>query len=476
MKIRTRIRTCRAVLPAALAGVLLATAGPALAQQHDHSAPERETPTAQTPEQASPRASPAKIRLDELEQLAARNSPAIRQAEANVRAAEGRARQAGLYPNPVVGYTADEIRTGDPHEGGKHGFFVDQTIVLGGKLGRRRDLFLAAVREAEAALAAQRAVVANTVRLRALRALAAERRVELSERLARLVDEAVATSYGLFNVGQADKPDVLEIEIEQRQAQLDLLEARNDYGLAWQQLAAAVGNPELPVSAIAATFDEALPNVDPAALLPEILSNSPQVQVARARVERARAGLGSARAERVPDLVVSGGMRYNREFRDVTGGRVGWEPFVDVGVEIPLFNRNQGNIHAAESEIEIAEAELRLVELGLRSQFSTVYTRFQNARRIAETYKTEIIPRAETAYRLYLDKYRQMTAAYPQVLIARRTVLQVNLDYIAAIEGLWDAVFPLRGFLLAGDTSGSRDFDAPLALPGAGRGAAEDPR
>jgi len=37
--------------------------------------------------------------------------------------------------NPSVGYSGDEIRGGEVH-GGKQGFFVEQTIVTGGKLSR----------------------------------------------------------------------------------------------------------------------------------------------------------------------------------------------------------------------------------------------------------------------------------------------------------------------------------------------------
>jgi len=105
---------------------------------------------------------------------------------------------------------------------------------------------------------------------------------------------------------------------------------------------------------------------------------------------------------------------------------------------------------AAEAEVEIAEADVRRLELDLRSRFASAYAGYQTARRISEAYRTEIIPKADQAYRLYLEKYQQMTAAYPQVLIARRTWLQVNLDYLDALDELYRAALPLRGFLLTG--------------------------
>src|SRR6202043_3871671 len=78
--------------------------------------------------------------LEQFENIARQMNPTLRQAEAEIRAAKGRQRQGGLYPNPTVGYTGDEIRGGSGG-GGKEGFFVQQTIVTGGNLGLSREVF-----------------------------------------------------------------------------------------------------------------------------------------------------------------------------------------------------------------------------------------------------------------------------------------------------------------------------------------------
>lgn len=81
---------------------------------------------------AAPQAGAASgMRLDEFERLALAGNPTIAQAQANVRVSAGLARQAGLYPNPTIGYYGDEIR-GGYYGGGKQGGFVSQTIVMGG--------------------------------------------------------------------------------------------------------------------------------------------------------------------------------------------------------------------------------------------------------------------------------------------------------------------------------------------------------
>ncbi len=60
-----------------------------------------------------------------------------------------------------------------------------------------------------------------------------------------------------------------------------------------------------------------------------------------------------------------------------------------------------------------------------------------------------LLPRIQKAYDLYLAKYKQRAAAYPQALIAQRTLFQLETDYVVALESAWRAVVELRGFLLA---------------------------
>src|SRR5258705_13577118 len=77
------------------------------------------------------------LSLESALQTARENNPTLRQAEAGVKAAQSRAHQAGLYPNPIVGYSGDEIRGGEIH-GGKQGVFFGQNIFTPGKTPRVR--------------------------------------------------------------------------------------------------------------------------------------------------------------------------------------------------------------------------------------------------------------------------------------------------------------------------------------------------
>ena len=61
-----------------------------------------------------------------------------------------------------------------------------------------------------------------------------------------------------------------------------------------------------------------------------------------------------------------------------------------------------------------------------------------------------VLPRAERAYTLYLARYREMAAAYPQVLIAQRTLFEMAREYLEHLEMGWQSALRLQG-LLAGE-------------------------
>ena len=98
--------------------------------------------------------------------------------------------------------------------------------------------------------------------------------------------------------------------------------------------------------------------------------------------------------------------------------------FVTAGVNIPIFNRNQGNTAAAKAELARAQQEVTRVQLSLRQNAQPLLEAYLTEQLQAERYKSEMIPRAARAYQRYLDKYRQMASAYPQVIISQRTLFQ----------------------------------------------------
>ncbi len=385
------------------------------------------------------------ITLEELQQMALQNNPTFRQSAANIQAAEGRKKQSGLYPNPTVGYQGEQIRGGSFH-GGEQGFFVQQEIVLGGKLGLNRKIFDQELQQAETEAAEQKVRVVTNVRMSYIQALAAQQILELRQNLSKLADDAVETSHQLANVGQADAPDVLESEVEAEQAQLAVTTTEQNQRRVWKALAAVVGNPRLPLMKLEGRLEDT-PPVNADDLVEKIVNESPAVRIAELGVKRAEAALARAKREPIPDLQLRGGIQQNGELLS-NGRSVGLQGFADVGVRIPIFDRNQGNIAAAQADSERAKREVERVKLVLRERAASVVQNYTFSQAAVDRYKNQMIPRAQRAYEMYTKKYREMAAAYPQVLISQRTLMQLEVSYIIALENSATSSLSLQSYLL----------------------------
>jgi len=387
------------------------------------------------------------ITLEELQQMALQSNPTFAQAAANIQAAEGRKKQAGLYPNPTVGYQGEQIRGGSFH-GGEEGFFVQQDIVLGGKLALNRKIFDQELKQAETEAEEQKLRVLTNVRMFYIQALAAQQTLELRQNLSKLTNDAVETSHQLANVGQADAPDVLESEVEAQQAQLAFALAEQNQQRVWKALGAVVGNPSLPLMKLEGKLEDT-PRVNADELVEKIVNESPAVKIAELGVKRAEAALAREKREPIPNLQLRGGMEQNGErLSEPRGTAVGLQGFANVGVTIPIFNRNQGNIAAAKAEAERAKREVERVKLLLRERAASVVQTYTFSQTAADRYKDQIIPRAQKAYEMYSKKYQQMAAAYPQVLIAQRTLMQLEVSYMNALESFATSSLALQSYLL----------------------------
>jgi len=155
----------------------------------------------------------ALVTLQQVQKIASESNPTLRQAEAEIRAAKARQQQSGLYPNPTVAYTGDEIRGGSVG-GGKQGFFVQQTVVTGGKLGLSREVFGRDVKLAEIEAEEQKMRVQSAVKMAFLRVLAAQELLDARRDIAVIAQDGAKTQRRLMNTGQADETEVLEAEVE----------------------------------------------------------------------------------------------------------------------------------------------------------------------------------------------------------------------------------------------------------------------
>ncbi|WP_439625540.1 TolC family protein [Gemmata sp.] len=378
-------------------------------------------------------------RVDEFVGFAVAQNPRIGRATIAIDAAQGRFVQAGLYPNPELAASYDEIgdRTGPGILSVPR---LTQTIVTGKKLKLSQAVAAREVDQAALGLLGERYAVAAAVRADFYQALALQQRIGVLAELARLADESVENGRVLLKAQKIAKLDLIQIEIERERIQTDLHSVEKELPAAYRRLAATAGNSALPIAAVAGSLD-GLPDYDLEATRVAVLATHPDVRTAKVGIDRAQAAVRRAEAEPIPNVTVLGG--FVRQFENKS-----YDGTAALSMPLPVWNRNQGNIREAKAELARAALNVTQVENELADRVATAFQTYAAARERAERYRTELIPRAEETFKLSLDAFKGGQFEYLRVIEAQRTMAELRLERNRALSEAWKAAAELSGLLL----------------------------
>ena len=219
--------------------------------------------------------------LADLEAIAIQRNPTLAQAAAQIAGSRGAALEAGLYPNPVIGYEGEQMGAAGT-AGELQGGFIQQTIVTAGKLRLSRAKYNQEAFEAGILAMGQQLTVLNGVRTRFYELLAVQRMIELRRELLTNSQENLRTTREMFNTGLANEAEVLLAEIEINRAQIALADEENQFGALWRNLAAVIGWPDLPPTPLAGRLEPDSSSLEWDNSLALLLHESPEIQAARA--------------------------------------------------------------------------------------------------------------------------------------------------------------------------------------------------
>jgi cobalt-zinc-cadmium efflux system outer membrane protein len=164
----------------------------------------------------------------------------------------------------------------------------------------------------------------------------------------------------------------------------------------------------------------------PVERLEGLLSKNPDLARWHAEMEKSRARVDLADADRIPDLTVGAGPRYYNETDDTA--------FVmNVSVPIPLFNRNQGGAQEARFNLFKAKESRKAAMLKAQNDLEQAYQDLSSSYLTADALMRIAIPAAQTAFSAALEGYREGKIRYLAVLETQRTFFEVKRQYITTI-------------------------------------------
>ncbi len=365
------------------------------------------------------------LTLEQALELAERNHPRLREADAQQLINESSIETARAYPNPTFDTTLARQNgrmLGVP-SGGYQYYIFSQPIDLPSV--RRPRIRTAELGSQSSALAKQesRLAVRTAVRHSFYDSLRWRNTVDLARQSLELIEELRRRIGVQVEVGEAGRLELVRAEAEVATARSVVNRAQLEYLTAISRLRAAIGAADDTPLEPAGTIQDppALPPL--AELLREVANKYPSLAQAQNEVRRAESNLETEIARRKPQPSVR--FEYER-FPEAQLYRFG------LAFPLPLWNRREGPIGEARATVQKAEATVdrRLVEI--RAALENAYGRYQIASQQIEALEGGVLREADEAVRSSQIAYQLGERGIVDVLDAQRVLRTVRLDFLNA--------------------------------------------
>ena len=389
------------------------------------------------------------LTLEEAVSRALEREPGLRASHAQLEVARGLQLQAGLRPNPSLSFSQQEEPSGTDNQTRVE---IQWPLDLFRKSGR----VAVADREVEAAQQATAdrvRLLAASVRMKYGEVVTAVRTLSITEEL--LGATTRQRNLVAARVEQGATPpldrDMLRVEVQRLEA--ERLVQGGNIARRLVELKRLLGLPPDAALSLRESLEqlvrrEQLPGVSAAADV-EASASRPDVRQAEAQIAVADAEIDRTRREGQLDVSLFGmymrsdagfpqrGFGSTGELERVRGVFHYWS--AGAMVTLPILNRNQGAVAAAQAQRTAAAAHVDAVRLTAQSEIATARTRDVNARRALDAYTAEAIGLARQNLDVVRQTYELGRSTLLDVLNEQRRYLDLERAYTDVLREAFDA-------------------------------------
>ncbi|MBZ0273665.1 TolC family protein [bacterium] len=361
--------------------------------------------------------------------LALMNNPELKAFGWDVRAAEARFLQAGVSPNPEFEAEVEEFggageRSG--FDGAAATFSLSQALELSGKRSKR-----SAVAELEGKAAGwdyetKRIEVLTSVVKAFIDVLTAQEKLALTGEAVQLSERLLETVQKLHEIGKAPALEIAKARVSIASSRIEHENAARNLAATKQRLAAIWGGGASSLDKVTGDF-QAVPSIPQLADLESRIAQNPDLARFEDELRLRRAAVDLEKANRVPDLTVRGGVQRFGDADDTT--------FVlGIGIPLPIFDSNKGNVAAARFEERKAVENGRAATLRLRTELTDTYQRLSAAFSEINSQRADVIPQAQSAFQSAEEFYRMGRFSFLEVLDAQRTLYDARSRLVEVLS------------------------------------------
>lgn len=341
---------------------------------------------------------------------------------------QGLQRQAGLSFNPRLILQNENVRPyGSPAyvypRDTDHFAYLQQTFETAGKRQHRIDAAGSVVRRSELERDLLSRQIGNRVKQAYWTAVGARQAEELLEESGRNFQRIVEYHEIRVKEGAMAEVDLIRVRLEGERLAIARITAALEAERARIQLFREMGEKEFPP----VRFTDRLEMPSGEAVASDVnraLEQRVEVQLARQIVEQARANLRLQQSNARPNIDVLFGYKRTTGLDTMMGG---------LQFDLPLANRNQGNVAAALAEIRVGESAVAATEALIRAEVAAAQKEYEIRRRqIGDSLASMRRNAGETA-RIAEAAYREGGTDLLRLLDAQRLRIETELLYYRAL-------------------------------------------
>ncbi len=377
----------------------------------------------------------AALILEQALALALMKNPELTAISWELRARDAAKLQAGLLPNPVFSFEIENfIGTGalSGTDAAEATLSLEQRFETAGKRGKRKKV--AALDRVLAGwdYESLRLDLFTEVSQIFVEVLGDQEKVKLAEDLLKLASQVAEAVERRVDAGKVSPVEAVKAKVALSSAKIDLNRSERELIASRLTLAAMWGSTDPKFKSVEGQLSPpaTLPSFE---IVSERLSQNPELARWDAELAQRAAVVDLEKANAVPDISLGGGFRQFNETDDST-------LVAGISMDLPLFDRNQGNIQEARATHSRAMAKREAVVLRIRTALAQAYRFLSTTHAEAEGLKNELLPGAEKAFSAVSEGYRLGKFDLLDVLDAQRTLsqaraqhLQTQIDYQKAL-------------------------------------------
>lgn len=371
------------------------------------------------------------LSLDEAIGLFLRQNLDLLIAKFGIEFSKGQQITAGLFPNPVasIGAVSSPVQGRTWSSGGQIVPQVQQLFELAGKRGFRIESAQFGTQSAEANFEDAVRQLSLAVKDAYYRTQLARRRLALAEENRDRFSRILEINTIRFKKGYIAEVDLIRIRLQFIDFQSQVIQSIQEAELARSDLRQLLRVS--PATQLELTTDLTYKRVDPdiARLRAIALDSRPDVRAKQLTFSQREADLKLAKAYRIPDLTIGAGYAVQGSRGPDNSNQAG----LNLGLPLPLFNRNQGGIMQAEVAVQTAEADLTKTLNQVENQVDIAYRNLIQSRRLVEAYLGGVLEDARSTLTIVERAYERGGATLLDLLDAARTSRTIQQNFIEAL-------------------------------------------